>query len=57
MLWRKLLLLAFCLILGNFIYELLPWRHHWGAAVEHSYFQAWALLVAWIVLKPRRSAV
>jgi len=56
MLVRRLLLLALCLTLGNFAYELLPWQHHWGVAGERSFFQAWALLAAWIVMKPRQSA-
>lgn len=56
MLLRKLVILALCLTLGNFLYELIPGQHHWVAAVEHSFFQAWALFAAWLVLKPRQPA-
>jgi hypothetical protein len=43
----KILVISSSLTAGNFLYELLTGRNDFGRAFEHSYFQAWALLLAY----------
>lgn len=50
MFWT-LFTLAVSLTVSNFLWQIITRDHDWGTAVERSYFQACALLIAWMALK------
>lgn len=49
----RLLTVAIALGAANFIYQAVMQAPDWSAAFERTFFQATALLVAWIVLSVR----
>jgi hypothetical protein len=48
---KVLIALAAALVVSNYLYQSITGMHDWGAAFERSYFQLWALLLAWVATR------